>query len=533
MECNGHKSTLKVPDLFFRYIIYCLIEMTGKPRRERELHMFKNMKLKAKLMAMTIGFLVLTGVALGIVTYLLTHKMAQDLVNQTLRMKIQGDIRSSRLYVERHLGKIHLADGQLVDGQSQPIAGRFELVDALHQDLGVAATIFVRDGNDFTRVTTNIVKPDGQRAVGTKLGTKSAAYNDVMKKTLYIGQAVILGKTYLTAYDPVMDESGELIGILFLGIPRDDINALADSSMQKIFFYLILAILVIIGAAALVSYFFSRNISRLLTRIALNLREDAEQMASASRQISAASQSLAEGTSEQAAGIEEASSSLEEMSSMTKQNADNTRHADALMRDARQVIDQAHEAMGKLKGSMQEISSASQETSKIVKTIDEIAFQTNLLALNAAVEAARAGEAGAGFAVVASEVRNLAMRAAEAAKNTSGLLDGIVKKVKDGSDLTSKTNEAFNRVAESTAKVADLMGEISAASDEQALGIEQLNKAVSEMDKVIQQNAAGAEESASASGELSGQAATMKSIVTELVALVDGAKAVETCSVLH
>jgi methyl-accepting chemotaxis protein len=182
---------------------------------------------------------------------------------------------------------------------------------------------------------------------------------------------------------------------------------------------------------------------------------------------------------------------------------------------------------------MQEISSASQETSKIVKTIDEIAFQTNLLALNAAVEAARAGEAGAGFAVVASEVRNLAMRAAEAAKNTSGLLDGIVKKVKDGSDLTSKTNEAFNRVAESTAKVADLMGEISAASDEQALGIEQLNKAVSEMDKVIQQNAAGAEESASASGELSGQAATMKSIVTELVALVDGAKAVETCSVLH
>ncbi len=143
---------------------------------------------------------------------------------------------------------------------------------------------------------------------------------------------------------------------------------------------------------------------------------------------------------------------------------------------------------------MGEISTASEETQKIVKTIDEIAFQTNLLALNAAVEAARAGEAGAGFAVVADEVRNLAMRAADAAKSTAGLIEGTVKKIKDGVDLVGTTNEDFSKVAESSSKVGELLVEIAAASKEQSLGIEQINTAVTEMDKVTQQNAAGSEE---------------------------------------
>jgi len=171
---------------------------------------------------------------------------------------------------------------------------------------------------------------------------------------------------------------------------------------------------------------------------------------------------------------------------------------------------------------MKDISEASEETQKIVKTIDEIAFQTNLLALNAAVEAARAGEAGAGFAVVADEVRNLAMRAADAAKNTSGMIEGTVKKIKDGSDLVTTTNEAFTEVATSASKVGELVGEIAAASNEQAQGIEQVNRAVAEMDKVTQQNAANAEESAGASEEMRGQAEQMKDVIAELLVLVSG-----------
>lgn len=294
----------------------------------------------------------------------------------------------------------------------------------------------------------------------------------------------------------------------------DSLGAASTTMLIGLSFALILGI-----ALALV---LTRSITAPLRRIIDGLGGGADQVASASGQVSSTSQSLAEGASQQAAAIEETSSSLEEMSSMTRQNADNARQANTLMSEARQVVETANVSMERLTGSMTEISQASEETSKIIKTIDEIAFQTNLLALNAAVEAARAGEAGAGFAVVADEVRNLALRAAEAAKNTASLIEGTVKKVKDGSSLVAQTNEAFQQVANASNKAAELVGEISAASSEQAQGIDQINRAVTEMDKVTQQNAASAEESASASEEMNAQAETMKDMVGELVAMVGG-----------
>jgi methyl-accepting chemotaxis protein len=252
------------------------------------------------------------------------------------------------------------------------------------------------------------------------------------------------------------------------------------------------------------------------------LSEGAQKLAEAASQVSSANQTLAAGASQQAASIEETSSSIEEMASMTRQNADNAAHANTLMTETGIVVEEANQSMAELNGSMGEISSASEETAKIVKTIDEIAFQTNLPALNAAVEAARAGEAGAGFAVVADEVRNLAIRAADAAKNTASLIEGTVKKVKNGTGLVVKTNDAFSKVATGSKKAGDLVGEITAASQEQAQGIQQINKAVAEMDKVVQQNAATAEESNSAAEELRDQAEHINGIITELVVLVGG-----------
>jgi methyl-accepting chemotaxis protein len=275
-------------------------------------------------------------------------------------------------------------------------------------------------------------------------------------------------------------------------------------------------LLVVIGIA--------RSVARPLERIAHGLDESAGQVSAASGQVATSGQQLAEGASEQAAAVEETSSSLEEMASMTRQNADNTDQADRLMQEAKQIVGEASDAMEQLGESMTRMTGASEETQKVVKTIEEIAFQTNLLALNAAVEAARAGEAGAGFAVVADEVRNLAIRAGEAARDTARLIDDNVRTIHESSNIAGRAGEAFHKVKDSSGRMSELIGEVAAASREQAQGIDQINKAVSDMDRVTQQTAANAEESGSAAEEMSAQAREMQAYVQRLRLLVAGGR---------
>ncbi|MEW6658502.1 MAG: methyl-accepting chemotaxis protein [Thermodesulfobacteriota bacterium] len=285
--------------------------------------------------------------------------------------------------------------------------------------------------------------------------------------------------------------------------------------------------IMVIGLASLVfgliiAFFMSRGVSRALTAITQHLEEAAEQVASASDQVASSSQALAQGASEQAASLEETSSSLEEIAATVKQNTQHAEECNRLVILTNEKTRDVHKSIRATKTSMETIANSGDSIKKIIKNIDEIAFQTNLLALNAAVEAARAGQAGAGFAVVADEVRNLAQRAADAAKTTDDLIGETARHIEIGNNQIQETLTKFYDMGESAKKVNSLVGEIANASIEQAREIEVINRATREMDRIVQQNAASAEESASASQELTAQSHQMKGIVNDLMAMVAG-----------
>lgn len=278
-----------------------------------------------------------------------------------------------------------------------------------------------------------------------------------------------------------------------------------------------LSLLVGVGMVYLV-----RQINNSLRRTATELSEGAGQTASAAAQVSAASQSLAQGSSEQAASLEETSASSEEINSMARKNTENSSTAANLVVQSQQKFEETNRALDQMVVAMGEINTSSDKISKIIKVIDEIAFQTNILALNAAVEAARAGEAGMGFAVVADEVRNLAQRCAQAAKDTASLIEESIGKSNEGKTKVDQVAVAIRAITAESAKVKTLVDEVNVGSQEQARGIQEISKAIAQMEQVTQSTAANAEESASASEELMAQSEAVRAVVQRLSAMVGG-----------
>lgn len=297
------------------------------------------------------------------------------------------------------------------------------------------------------------------------------------------------------------------------------VAALEKSRQGRIINTLVLAVGLVLFIAF--AYFITRNIYTTLKAVIMKLENGASEVNSASLQVATAGQELAESSTEQAANLEETTSSLEEIASQIKQNTDSTISAEKAMDHAKQIVGKGALAMAELTEAMQEIQQSSLETSKIIKTIDDIAFQTNLLALNAAVEAARAGEAGKGFAVVAEEVRNLARRSAEAAKNTSELIQTSQSRSEAGVEIAASASEYLEEIKKSASNVDTMITEIASASKEQTVGIEQLTTVMNDMERMVQNNASSSEESASAAEELSAQSDELTLIVDSLLNMIE------------
>jgi methyl-accepting chemotaxis protein len=476
----------------------------------------KKMKLSVKLV---VGFLAVALISLivGIIGITEIRKIdkADTAMYKENVSKLENISKASAVFLNMRATLIYSMVNKFVlenDTSSVPAA-----VKDMNDKIAVLAEQYGKSVTDdeeqkaFENIKGNIAK---YAAAADRLLAATNAGKKEEASAIAKNECAALGKEITSGFETLSKFNSEQAK------RRSETNAeIADHAVWLSVIITILGI----GLGVGLGLFLAISITRPINQVVAGLSDGSEQVSAAASQVASSSQLLAEGSSEQAASLEETSSSLEEISAMTRQNSDNANQTKALMDEVGKYQAHTREELEKLVEVISDIVKSSEETSKIIKTIDEIAFQTNLLALNAAVEAARAGEAGAGFAVVAEEVRNLAMRSAEAAKNTSTMIENTIKAVHRGNESTNQTQNAFQEQMGVARKIKELINEIAAASSEQSHGISQVNIAVAEMDKVTQQIAANAEESASASEEMNAQAEQMKGYVADLVQIVGGA----------
>ncbi len=495
--------------------------------------MFKNLKLSTKLIS---GFMAVALIALivGVVgLYSLSRAMfyIKDIGSVKLpsvqALLLISEAQTAVKAAERTLLNRRInSDVKL--NQYDRIAAAFKRVDdawkiyeplpqtkeeaEIWKEFVTAWGVWVKD----TTTATNLVREkDALLAKGEKADSARVTALDA---EIFEESMGVAAKSFTDAESLL----GKIIEINATGASEGVIGAGKEAAFLNIL--LIISVLIGVLLAVGLGLFLSKSITTPLFTAVDKLGVAGEQVTSATNQLAATSQQLSEASNEQAATVEETTSAVDELGSLTMRNADNSSKANDLSREVKKVVEQANTVMQQMVNAMSEIKTSSHEISKVIKVIDDIAFQTNILALNAAVEAARAGEAGAGFAVVAEEVRNLAQRSAEAAKETSAMIETSLSKTENGVRNTQEVEKILKQISESVETSTSLMEEVSVASQEQTKGLDEISKAIQQISTTAQSNASAAEETSASADDLSTQAETLKIIVGQLSGILSGSE---------
>ncbi len=475
----------------------------------------------------------------------------------------------------------------------------FATPDRFLERTGTSATIFVKRGDDFVRVSTSVKKENGERAVGTLLDHSHAGYRALLAGRPYVGYAQLFGKQYMTQYDPIVDTQGNVIAVLYVGINVSErfklgisakvslgalgvlgvifalylwalgaaMTALAsgatapgrEAMLQAIAQlharYAGFALIAVLAAAGLLYLLLQKMMAQPLREamgaaqqlasgdlttqvhvgrsdeigqlmqaingvglglagVVSNVRKGTDQINIASSEIAIGNQDLSARTESQAGALGQTAASMGKFTATVKRNAESAQRASQMVGSASDHALKGGEVVGKVVMTMGSIKESSRKIVDIIGVIDSIAFQTNILALNASVEAARAGEQGRGFAVVATEVRNLAQRSAAAAKEIKALIAASVETVDNGSRLVDQAGNTMQEIVASVRNVTGIMAEIATASTEQSHDIEEVNRAIGDMDEMTQQTAALVEQAAAAAESLHDQAEQLSKTVS-------------------